>query len=500
MIVPTSRLLIFYAATIPSLTLLPILERAAVIPAIGAGLVLILIGLLDAAFAPIRLRGINVSLPMTVRMARDRESSLELNLTNTHMKARALRLGLPFPREISSLTEDLFAVLPKGIQFSRLLWTCTPLKRGQFHINKCHLETKSLLGLWTFRDFREVTCEIRVYPNLARERNSLAALFLNRGGYGVHARRQYGKGREFEKLREYIPGDGFDEIHWKATAKRRHPITKVFQIERTQEVYVIIDASRLSARPALGKDGLLPGRSLGVDPERRLFTLPSKAGVAFDPIDSTGPVESLQVERPAKVSARRFNVEWVNDSCLERFIAAALVLGLAAQKQGDLFGLLTFSDSVHTFLRARGGKAHYGACREQLFSLYPRMVNPDYEELSTFVGLKLRRRALIILLTSLDDPVLAESFMRTMDLMARHHLVMVNMLRPSVARPIFSNPSIASSEEIYNEISGHILWHHLREIEKTLARRGVQFSLLDHERLCVDLVSQYINVKQRQLL
>jgi len=456
MIVPTSRLLIFYTAAIPPLTLLPILERAAVIPAIGAGLLLILIGLLDAAFAPIRLRGISVGLPMTVRMARDRESSLELNLSNTHMKARALRLGLPFPREISSPMEDLLAVLPKGVQFSRLLWSCTPMKRGQFYINKCHLETKSPLGLWTFRDVREVTCEIKVYPNLARERNSLAALFLNRGGFGVHARRQYGKGREFEKLREYIPGDGFDEIHWKATAKRRHPITKVFQIERTQEVYVIIDASRLSARPALGKDGPPSGRG--------------------DTVDR------------------------VNDSCLERFIAAALVLGLAAQKQGDLFGLLTFSDSVHAFLRARGGKSHYSACREQLFSLYPRMVNPDYEELSTFVGLKLRRRALIILLTSLDDPVLAESFMRTMDLMARHHLVMVNMLRPSGARPIFSNPNIASSEEIYNEISGHILWHHLREIERTLARRGVHFKLLDHERLCVDLVSQYINVKQRQLL
>jgi uncharacterized protein (DUF58 family) len=474
MIVPTSRLLIFYTAAIPPLTLLPVLDRASIVPAMVAGLVLILIGLLDAAFAPVRLRGINVGLSKTVRMARDRESSLELNLTNTHKRARTLRLGLPFPREISSPREDLLAVLPKGAQVSRLLWSCTPLKRGQFHINRCHLETKSHLGLWTFRDFREVTCEIRVYPNLVRERNSLATLFLNRGGYGVHPRRQYGKGREFEKLREYIPGDGFDEIHWKATAKRRHPITKVFQIERTQEVYVIIDASRLSARPALGKDNPPPDRSLGVDPDRRLFTLPSKVGFEA--------------------------VEWVNDSCLERFIAAALVLGLAAQKQGDLFGILTFSDSVHAFLRARGGKAHYGACREQLFSLFPRMVNPDYEELSTFVGLKLRRRALIILLTSLDDPVLAESFMRTMDLMARHHLVMVNMFRPAGARPLFSNPNIASSEEIYNELSGHILWHHLREIERTLARRGVHFTLLDHERLCVDLVSQYMNVKQRQLL
>jgi len=90
--------------------------------------------------------------------------------------------------------------------------------------------------------------EIRVYPNLHPERRNLAGLFLNRGAFGIHAQRQVGKGRDFEKLREYIPGDSYDEIHWKATAKRGHPVTKVFQVERTQEIVVVIDSSRLSAK------------------------------------------------------------------------------------------------------------------------------------------------------------------------------------------------------------------------------------------------------------
>src|SRR5204863_1117351 len=102
--------------------------------------------------------------------------------------------------------------------------------------------------------------EIRVYPNLLNERKNLAALFLHRGSFGMHAQRQIGKGRDFEKLREYIPGDSYDEVHWKATAKRGRPVTKIFQIERTQEVYVIIDASRLSARPTQVA-GLPEGRS-----------------------------------------------------------------------------------------------------------------------------------------------------------------------------------------------------------------------------------------------
>jgi uncharacterized protein (DUF58 family) len=453
MIVPTNRLLIFYGLTIPVLTLLPVLRATATIHAFAAGLILIGIAFLDAVFGPRRLRKVGIGLPAMVRMTRGREGSLELSITNTDRRAKTLRLGLPLPREISSPQEDLLALLPKGAEHLRVVWPCTPLERGQFHIRTCTLETKSPLGLWASRGLKEVACEVRVYPNLAQERNNLAALFLNRGGYGIHVRRQHGKGKEFEKLREYIPGDGFDEIHWKATAKRRHPITKVFQIERTQEVYVVIDTSRLSARPAGAKE------------------------------DSGDPGDFR-----------------ANDSCLERFIAAALVVGLAAQKQGDLFGVLSFSDSVHEFLRARGGKAHYSACREHLFNLHPRMVNPDFEELSTFIRIKLRRRALILLLTSLDDPVLAKSFTRTVELITRHHLVMVNMLRPAGARPLFSNESITSAEEIYHELSGHTLWHHLREIERTLSRHGVHFGLLDRERLCVDLVSQYMNVKQRQLL
>ena len=74
------------------------------------------------------------------------------------------------------------------------------------------------------------------------------AHFLNRGAIGIHAQPQIGRGREFEKLREYERGDGFDEINWKATAKRRFPVTKVFQLERSKEIYLALDTSRLSAR------------------------------------------------------------------------------------------------------------------------------------------------------------------------------------------------------------------------------------------------------------
>lgn len=456
MIVPRSRLLFWVAAAV-----LPFSVTGALAPAfamlsvtlIGALLALVL---LDAVLASRSLGGVSVSMPELTRLSKDREGTLLLHVRNDGMKRRRVRLGLAFPREIRSAHEDLLAVLPAQSRLSRLAWSCTPVKRGSYVLEKCYIEGASALGFWSFRTAVPVHAEVRVYPNLLEERKNLAALFLNRGGFGVHVQRQVGKGREFEKLREYIPGDSFDDIHWKATAKRGRPITKVYQIERTQEVYIIIDASRMSARLA----------------DMR-----------------TDTAQSGRVGKGETVT-----------TILERFLTAALIVGLAAERQGDLFGVLAFSNKVMSFVRAKNGKAHYGSCRDALYTLQPQIVTPDFDELCSFIRLKLRRRALLLFLTSLDDPVLAESFVNNMELICRNHLVLVNMMKPARARPVFDDPSVSTVDDVYADLGGHILWHNLRQLEKVLHHRGVRFSLLDNEKMCAQLVSQYLGVKRRQVL
>ena len=330
------------------------------------------------------------------------------------------------------------------------------MKRGSYLIDCCCLETSSFLGLWAFRKRFRTSCEVRVYPNLMKEGEHAAALFLRHHRLGAHPLRQIGKGREFERLRDYAPGDSYDEISWKASARRHRPVTKVLQIERTQEVYVCIDASRLSGRPWL------------------------KSGAAQNEGEDIAGKDC--------------------DVYLDHFIGAGLVLGLAAQKQGDLFGVAAFDESVRAFFRAAASRSHHNTCREQLFNVRAKPVNPDYEELFTFIRLKLRRRALVMVLTSLDDPLLAETFERAMELVCHDHLLYVTMLRPDAARPIFSNPDVSSSNGICEELSSHIAWRSLHELDASLKKRGVHFALVDQERLCMDLLSQYMRVKQRQLL
>jgi len=447
MLTPRSRLIWWVA-----LLVVPFATIAGVLPG-AAPLAILLIcafavaALFDAVLAFRSVQNISVESTETVRLSKDRASELELLFKSIAPDDRVLRFGLPLPRDIESPQEELLVEIPGAGKTSRIGWPCTPRRRGNYLLKRCHIEGTSPLGFWAARMALPLQTQLRVYPDLMKERRNVASLFLNRGMLGIHAQRQVGKGRDFEKLREYISGDSYEYIHWKATAKRGRPVTKVFQIERTQEIYVILDASRLTAREMA------------------------------DPADPN-----------------------IHVSTLERFISAALVLALAAERQGDLFGMLTFSDRVHKFVRARNGQAHYSLCRDALYTLHPQTVTPDYDELFAFIRTRLRRRALLVFLTALDDPLLAESFERNAALVCRQHLLLVNMIQPPGIQPLFNNPHVTGVDDLYRELGGHIQWQNLLELGKKLKQRGVQFSLLQNEKLSADMVTQYLNVKRRQLV
>ena len=454
-IVPTYRLIFVVGFILLPLTLLMVVVSSMTVPTILASVV-ILIGIaMDAYRSQGRLEDIRVLLPEVVRISKGREGTFNLQIENPRMTIKNIRLGLAFPEGIYTPTLELRIELPEDNPISSVEWLLQGLKQGRYELDTYYLETASLWGFWSIRTSARTYMEIRVYPNLFDERKYLSGLFLNKG-LGIHAQRQVGKGRDFEQLREYLPGDSYEDIHWKTTAKRGVPITKVYQVERTQQIYVIIDASRLSARsPDLNS------HSRNGDGQTHPDTI---------------------------------------TTILERFITAALIMAMAAERQGDLFGLLTFDDKVRSFLKAKMGKAHFNVCRDALYMLQPQRVSPDFAELFTFIGTRIRRRALLVFLTHLDDPILADSFTQYIDLISRHHVVLVNMIKPMIVKPLFTSETVSSINDIYRDLGGHMLWRHMQETQKILQRRGVGFAMLDNESLCTELVSQYLTLKRRQVL
>lgn len=451
MIVPSPRLLGWVAAVgLPCAAVASTLADAALLLAGVLGL-LAAAGLADAWRGWRRMAGLRVTAPAVVRMACGREGQVLLRVHAPGPGVPAVRLGLASPPDLGSAQGVVAAALPEPAKDYLVPWACRPRRRGRFGLALCGLEFDSPWGLWQVRRRQPLASEVRVYPDLRTERRRVAAVFLRRGALGIHRWRQVGKGREFEKLREYIPGDSYEDIHWKATARRRHPVTKIFQIERTQEVYVVLDSSRLSARPAPRASG-----ETGTD------------------------------EPPATM--------------LDRFIAAGLTLVLAAEAQGDRFGLIEFSGRVRTFVRSGRGKAHFDACRNALYTAAPERVSPSYAELFSFIRTRLRRRALLVVLTSLDDSILAEAFLRGVELVRRQHLVTVHMMRPPGAQPLFADANVDAVEDLYRRLEGHATWSRLQQTARELGRLGISFEPMDHERLSAALVSQYMMIKNRQMI
>ena len=447
---PTPRLLV-----VAAVVGLPLAAVYAAAPGTGAltgalGMLAMLLAGAEALTAGRVFRGLAVHLPETARLTANRKGALPVTLSRTEGHG-AVEIALPWPEQFATTRKSFHVSVPPG-KTVLLEWPCTPQVRGRYAIERIYVRGRSLLGLWQCRRELETRCELRVYPNLLVEKTHLAAIFLNRGTLGVHAQRQVGKGKEFEKLREYAPGDSYEDIDWKATAKRAYPVTKEFQIERTQEIYVVVDASRLSGRPVL----------------------------------ETGPTAAGAAQAPT--------------TQLERFITATLVLGLVAEKQGDLFGLSVFSDEVQTFVRAKTGHAHHRSLRDALYTLEPRRVNPDFSEVCTFLRLRLRRRALILFLTNLDDEVLAESFMRDIQVISKQHIVLANTMHLPGLRPLFTDDRVENIGQVYNQLAGHLQWHKLRQHQQALQRLGIGLGILDNATLCSQLVTQYMNIKRRQVL
>jgi uncharacterized protein (DUF58 family) len=432
MIVPSVRL-VWMAAVVA----LPAAALAGAAPGWGAAGAVVLgvcaaIAVVDGALGTHRVSELRLRTPAITRLTKDVAGAFPVVVENRSGLDLRVRVAMVMPEGVVS--ERVVEEIPAPPGDARIDWPATGVRRGDHELREAHVETASPLGLWKARAPYAIASSVRVYPNL-RDR-ATASLFLRTAEAGLRRRRQVGKGREFDNLRHYLPGDSFEDIHWKATARRGFPAVKLYQVEHAQEVYAVIDFSRLAAREGI----------------------------------------------------------------LDSYVDAALHLALVAERQGDRFGLVTFSDRTDRFVRAGRGLAHFRLCRETIYNLRPARVSPDFREVFTNLQVNLRRRALLVFFTHLDDALLAETFEREVPLLARRHVVLVNAGRTANLKPLFTGEPPADLGGLYQGLAGQMLWNRMRALKMALLNHGVRLTLVDPARIKEQVTSEYLEVKRRQVL
>lgn len=337
------------------------------------------------------------------------------------------------------------------------LWPWRPeitlLQRGLWAAPRIGIERSSRFGIWRLRQWFDSTARVRIDADLRPGRREMLRSSIYRTMAASRETPWTGHGREFERLREYQPGDNFSEIAWKSTARRGVPLTRLFQWEQKQEMYFLVDQSRSSAQ-ALDRDS---------ESERKV---------------------------PQSCAPRRL---------LDLFVETALVGATVALELGDEFGLITYAEEPISWLRAGSGQFQFHHFREQLLNIEPLPTTVDYESLFSDIRLRLRRRAYLVLLADLADRSVADSLCRGIALLRSSHVVLMASVLPAHARPAFSpGDEPHTDQDVYAALAAEKENQRLGALVRQVRQLGADLRFVRPENFLRTAVEGYLESKREQ--
>jgi uncharacterized protein (DUF58 family) len=321
-----------------------------------------------------------------------------------------------------------------------------PAERGDTRLGRIFLRFQSPLGLAERWAVAETQQTVRVLPNLEQARRQTLYLVRSRQvELEKRRRRQRGIGREFDSLREYREGDELRDISWTATARRRHLITRVFQMERSQNVWLVLDAGRLLR---------------------------------------------AQVREPG--NAPRF-------SKLDYAVNAALSLAQVALYCGDRVGLLAYGRRIQQNLSAGRGAHHVRAIVESLAQVRAEALESDHGRAVRALLNAQKRRSLVVWITDFaETATIPEVIEYAMHLTPRHLVVFAAMGQPDLKTLADTIPTVTA--EMYRHGAALEISQRRDILMRGLRQRGVLALELMPGMLASSLVTQYLDIKERSLL
>ena len=371
----------------------------------------------------------------------------EVKITIRNFGGAAIRCSLidETPASLRTAPPPLELIVAAG-QLAQTHYEILPRQRGDTRLGRLFLRYQSKLGFaerWAFADISQT---VRVLPDLAQARQH--ALYLIRSRQvemEKRRRRQRGQGREFESLRDYRQGDDLRDICWTATARRNQLTTRVFEIERSQAIWIVLDAGRLLR------------------------------------------AEIQQEQNEIKLSK------------LDYAVNAALSLAQVATQCGDRVGLLAYGRAVQYNVAAGRGPLHLRTIVDCLAQVRGEASEADHSRAARVLLTEQSRRGLVVWITDFaETPTTPEVIEYAMQMTKRHLVVFAAMNQPDLAALAQATPQ--TREEMYRHAAALEISHRRDLLMRGLRQRGVFAFELVPGLLASSLVNQYLDIKERNLL
>jgi len=406
--------------------------------AIAFGGVLALGTLLDLALIP-SPRELSVARALPSYLALRRSAQLEYTIENR--SRRSLRAGLveaPL-RTLDLGEEELVALVPARSEV-RVDAAALPVARGSDAFTRIYLWYESALGLIRRRTVIEAPAPIRVYPDLSAVERYGSLHVRNRlVEAGLRRMRLRGSGTEFESVRDYESGDAFRSIDWKASARRGKLMVVQREVERSQDVMLLLDCGRLMT---------------------------------------------------ARIGAQRK---------LDYAITAGLSLASIASLASDRVGVVAFARRIVVARAPRSTAASVRALADAVCDVEPRFEESDYARAFDYLRAHLHRRSLIAFFTDVIDPVAQSAVLAELGTLAKRHVVLcIFMNDAAVSSTLASVPR--DVDEAYRLDVAVGLATERALAARTLQRAGVLVLDVPAEKMSLAAIDEYLRIKSRGLL
>jgi len=336
---------------------------------------------------------------------------------------------------------------------ARVRYRVQPRERGDWETGWLYIRYRSPLGLVEKWAMAPLTQTVRVYPALRTSEEQQIFLARSRQiDLQLRQARQRGLGRDFESLREYRQGDDLRDICWTATARRGNPITRQYQSERSQPVWIVLDCGRL---------------------------MRSRVAACGKRLPASGPT--------------------IRHSKLDHACSAAVALAQLALFSGDRVGLLAYGQTIQQRLLPGRGAAHLRQTIELLAQARAEGSEADHLLAVTALSRLQPRRALILWITDLAETAMRpEAIDGAMQLLRRHVLLFVTMAQPEVNRIAELRPK--DLDEMFLAAAAQELASRRELLLAQLQEEGALTLDLDPDVLISTVLNRYLAAKERALV
>lgn len=386
-----------------------------------------------------RMPSLQVTRQLPEAISLGDENTVRLRLRSPSTKTLAVEVIDELPYQLQERNFS-FALRLAPDDETEAHYPFRPLSRGVYAFGKVHVFLADPWKLIWRRFSFPLAQEVAVYPSVQQmKKYELIASSKLANSYGVRKLRRIGHSYEFEQIKNYVQGDDYRSINWKATGRRNQLMVNQYQDERSQQVYLLLDKSRTMRMPFNGL------------------------------------------------------------SLLDYAINAALVIANLSLRKQDKAGLITFSDKLGQHVQA---SRRSGQLRRVLEALYRQKTNfpeANYELVYQTVRRQISGRSLLLLFTNFESEGALERVLPVLRRLNKLHLLVVVLFENTEIREFVGTP-VEEIETIYTQTIAHRMLIEKKKLAFRLSQYGIQNVLTTPEDLSMQTVNKYLELKSRGLI